>query len=48
MFSDDACGYPCPRFVKGGTDPQTDMVQCAVCLMWFVDEDPIDPDDPDA
>jgi hypothetical protein len=45
MFNDEACsGYPCPRFVRGAIDPETEMVQCARCLaMWFViDEDPIE------
>lgn len=43
MFSNEACAYPCPRFVRGGVDPDTQMVQCSKCLMWFVeDEDPIE------
>lgn len=40
MFSDDACASPCLRFVKGGVDPETDMIQCGRCGEWFVDDDP--------
>jgi hypothetical protein len=39
MFSDEACSYPCQRFIKGGTDQNTGMIQCARCLMWFIDEE---------
>jgi hypothetical protein len=42
MFSDEACASPCPRFVKGGTDPETGMIQCAKCLMFFVDDEIIE------
>ena len=46
MFDSDKCSYPCPRFIKGATDPNTGMVQCVTCWMWFLDDDPIEPDGP--
>ena len=48
MFSEIACAMPCPRFVAGAKDENTGMVQCMSCRMWFLDDDPIDPEPPDA
>lgn len=40
MFSDEACASPCPRFVRGGVDPETGMIECARCnQMWFVEDE---------
>lgn len=46
MFSNEACASPCHRFVRGGVDQETGMIQCAKCWMWFIDEEL--PEEPDA